>query len=59
MINNDDYDCYGLPLLPHGVVHVKLDHAFVKKTAPLQVIDLVSAPVHETPTIYQPTETVG
>ena len=59
--NNDDCDCYGLPILPHEVVHVKLDHAYVKKTAPLQVIDLSSAPVHvhETPTIDQPTETVG
>ena len=54
--NNDNCDFYGLPLLPHDAV--KLDHAYSKKMAPLQVIDLSSGPVHEMPTIGQPTDSV-
>ena len=45
------------PILPYDAV--KLDHACSKKMAPLQVIDLSSAPVHEMPTLDQPLESVG
>ena len=57
-LNNKDSYCYGLPLLPHDAV--KLDHAYSKTMAPLQVINfkLSSALVHEMPTIGKPTESV-
>lgn len=55
--NIDDYDYICLPFLPYEVV--KLDYAYAKKMAHLQVIDFLSTPVHQIPTIVQPTESSG